>query len=140
MSNPLQAGMVTKMDRTTISHIRQILEDNLPSMMEENNLKFDLGNATYDDDSVKFQFRISLSHALPPEEKALKQQLNFRKAYDHVVTLDDSIIAEDRGQQFKLVGFKPRARKKPFIIEDIKTGGRYVCPESMAERLFKEVK
>ena len=140
MSNPLQAGMVTKMDRTTISHIRQILEDNLPSMMEENNLKFDLGNATYDDDSVKFQFRISLSHALPPEEKALKQQLNFRKTYDHVVTLDDSIIAEDRGQQFKLVGFKPRARKKPFIIEDIKTGGRYVCPESMAERLFKEVK
>ena len=138
--NPLQAGKVKKMDRTTISHIRQILEDNLPSMMEENNLKFDLGNATYDDDSVKFQFRISLSHALPPEEKALKQQLNFRKAYDHVVTLDDSIIAEDRGQQFKLVGFKPRARKKPFIIEDIKTGGRYVCPESMAERLFKEVK
>ena len=138
--NPLQAGKVKKMDRTTISHIRQILEDNLPSMMEENNLKFDLGNATYDDDSVKFQFRISLSHALPPEEKALKQQLNFRKAYDHVVTLDDSIIAEDRGQQFKLVGFKPRARKKPFIIEDIKTGGRYVCPESMAERLFKEDK
>ena len=138
--NPLQAGKVKKMDRTTIGHIREILEDNLPSLMEENNLKLDLGNATYDDDSVKFQFRISLSHALPPEEKALKQQLNFRKAYDHVVTLDDSIIAEDRGQQFKLVGFKPRARKKPFIIEDIKTGGRYVCPESMAERLFKEVK
>ena len=138
--NPLQAGKVKKMDRTTIRHIREILEDNLPSLMEENNLKFNLGNATYDDDSVKFQFRISLSHALPPEEKALKQQLNFRKAYDHVVTLDDSIIAEDRGQQFKLVGFKPRARKKPFIIEDIKTGGRYVCPESMAERLFKEVK
>ena len=139
--NPLQAGKVKKMDRTTISHIRQILEDNLPSMMEENNLKFDLGNATYDDDSVKFNgFRISLSHALSQEEKALKQQLNFRKTYDHVVTLDDSIIAEDRGQQFKLVGFKPRARKKPFIIEDIKTGGRYVCPESMAERLFKEVK
>ena len=138
--NPLQAGKVKKMDRTTISHIRQILEDNLPSMMEENNLKFDLGNATYDDDSVKFQFRISLSHALPPEEKALKQVLDFRRTFETAVTLDDSIIAEDRGQQFKLVGYKPRARKKPFIIEDIKTGGRYVCPESMAERLFKEVK
>ena len=138
--NPLQAGKVKKMDVTTIRHIRSILEDNLPSIMEENNLKFELGNATYDDDSVKFQFRISLSHALPPEEKALKQQLNFRKAVDYVVTLDDSIIAEDKGRKFKLVGFKPRASKKPFIIEDIKTGGRYVCPESMAERLFKEVK
>ena len=139
--NPLQAGKVKKMDRTTIRHIRQILEDNLPSIMEENNLKFELGNATYDDDSVKFNgFRISLLHALSPEEKALKGQIDFRRSYDGLVTLDDSIIAEDRGQQFKLVGFKPRARKKPFIIEDIKTGGRYVCPESMAERLFKEVK
>ena len=139
--NPLQAGKVKKMDRTTISHIRQILEDNLPSIMEENNLKFELGNATYDDDSVKFNgFRISLSHALPPEEKALKQQLNFRNAYDHVVTLDESIIAEETGQHLKLVGFKPRASKKPFIIEDIKTGSRYICSESMAERLFKEVK
>ena len=89
---------------------------------------------------VKFQFRISLLHALSPEEKALKGQIDFRRSYDGLVTLDDSIIAEERGQQFKLVGYKPRARKKPFIIEDIKTGSRYVCPESMAERLFKEVK
>jgi hypothetical protein len=138
--NPLQAGKVKKMDVTTVRQIRQILEDNLPSIMEENNLKFDLGNGTYDDDSVKFQFRISLLHALSPEEKALKGQIDFRRSYDGLVTLDDSIIAEERGQQFKLVGYKPRARKKPFIIEDIKTGGRYVCPESMAERLFKEVK
>ena len=138
--NPLQAGKVKKMDRTTIRHIREILEDNLPSLMEENNLKFNLGNATYDDDSVKFQFRISLSHALPPEEKALKSEIKFRTYSESVTNLDDSIIATDKGQQFKLVGFKPRSRKKPFIIEDIKTGGRYVCPESMAERLFKEVK
>ena len=139
--NPLQAGKVKKMDRTTIRHIREILEDNLPSLMEENNLQFNLCNATYDDDSVKFNgFRISLSHALSQEEKALKQQLNFRKAVDYVVTLDDSIIAEDKGRKFKLVGFKPRASKKPFIIEDVTNGERYICSESMAERLFKEVK
>ena len=139
--NPLQAGKVTRMDKTTVRQIRQILEDNLPSIMEENNLKFELGNATYDDDSVKFNgFRISLSHALSQEEKALKSEIKFRTYSESVTNLDDSIIAEDKGQQFKLVGFKPRSRKKPFIIEDIKTGGRYVCPESMAERLFKEVK
>ena len=139
--NPLQAGKVTRMDKTTVRQIRQILEDNLPSIMEENNLKFELGNATYDEDSVKFNgFRISLSHALSQEEKALKSEIKFRTYSESVTNLDDSIIAEDKGQQFKLVGFKPRSRKKPFIIEDIKTGGRYVCPESMAERLFKEVK
>jgi len=137
----IQYGKIETMSKGNIQKIRSMIEDSLFVIMEDHGLKFELGNGSYDDDSVKFNgFRISLSHALSPEEKALKQQLNFRKTYDHVVTLDDSIIAEDRGQQFKLVGFKPRARKKPFIIEDIKTGGRYVCPESMAERLFKEVK
>ena len=77
--NPLQAGKVKKMDRTTIRHIREILEENLPSIMEENNLKFELGNGSYDDDSVKFQFRISLSHALPQRKKHSNNNLIFVK-------------------------------------------------------------
>ena len=131
---------ITEINPKTIREIRQLISDSLAVILEDNNLRMDLGNGSYDDDSVKFQFRISLSNALSPEEKALKQVLDFRRTFETAVTLDDSIIAEDKGQQFKLVGYKPRARKKPFIIEDIKTGGRYVCPESMAERLFKEVK
>ena len=132
---------ITEINPKTIREIRQLISDSLAVILEDNNLRMDLGNGSYDDDSVKFNgFRISLSNALSPEEKALKGQIDFRRSYDGLVTLDDSIIAEETGQQLKLVGFKPRARKKPFIIEDIKTGGRYVCPESMAERLFKEVK
>ena len=136
-----QYGKIETMSKGNIQKIRSMIEDSLFVIMEDHGLKFELGNGSYDSDSVKFNgFRISLADSLNPEEKALQGQIDFRRKYDGLVTLDDSIIAEDRGQQFKLVGFKPRARKKPFIIEDIKTGGRYVCPESMAERLFKEVK
>jgi hypothetical protein len=131
---------ITEINPKTIREIRQLISDSLAVILEDNNLRMDLGNGSYDDDSVKFQFRISLSNALSPEEKALKQVLDFRRTFETAVTLDDSIIAEDKGQQFKLVGYKPRARKKPFIIKDIKTSVRYVCPESTAERLFKEVK
>ena len=132
---------ITEINPKTIREIRQLISDSLAVILEDNNLRMDLGNGSYDDDSVKFNgFRISLSNALSPEEKALKGQINFRRKYDGLVTLDDSIIAEETGQQLKLVGYKPRASKKPFIIEDIKTGGRYICSESMAERLFKEVK
>ena len=137
----IQYGKIETMSKGNIQKIRSMIEDSLFVIMEDHGLKFELGNGSYDSDSVKFNgFRISLVDSLNPEEKALQGQIDFRRKYDGLVTLDDSIIAEDRGQQFKLVGFKPRARKKPFIIEDIKTGGRYVCPESMAERLFKEVK
>ena len=129
---------IETINKQTISQIRQLVEDSLSVILEDNNLRMELGNASYDNDSVKFTgFRISLASALTPEEKALKNELEWRRMVESSVTLDDSIIGTDRGQQFKLVGFKPRARKKPFIIEDIKTGGRYVCPESMAERMFK---
>ena len=132
---------IETINKQTISQIRQLVEDSLSVILEDNNLRMELGNASYDNDSVKFTgFRISLANALTQEEKALKNELEYRRAFEPRVTLDDSIVGSDKGQQFKLVGFKPRSRKKPFIIEDIKTGGRYVCPESMAERLFKEDK
>ena len=132
---------IETINKQTISQIRQLVEDSLSVILEDNNLRMELGNASYDNDSVKFTgFRISLANALTQEEKALKNELEWRRAFEPVVTLDDSIVGSDKGQQFKLVGFKPRSRKKPFIIEDIKTGGRYVCPESMAERMFREVK
>ena len=132
---------IETINKQTISQIRQLVEDSLSVILEDNNLRMELGNASYDNDSVKFTgFRISLANALTQEEKALKNELEYRRAFEPRVTLDDSIVGSDRGQQFKLVGFKPRSTKKPFIIEDIKTGGRYVCPESMAERMFREVK
>lgn len=132
---------IETINKQTISQIRQLVEDSLSVILEDNNLRMELGNASYDNDSVKFTgFRISLANALTQEEKALKNELEYRRAFEPRVTLDDSIVGTDRGQQFKLVGFKPRSTKKPFIIEDIKTGGRYVCPESMAERMFREVK
>ena len=132
---------IETINKQTISQIRQLVEDSLSVILEDNNLRMELGNASYDNDSVKFTgFRISLANALTQEEKALKNELEYRRAFEPRVTLDDSIVGSDKGQQFKLVGFKPRSRKKPFIIEDIKTGGRYVCPESMAERMFREVK
>jgi len=132
---------IETINKQTISQIRQLVEDSLSVILEDNNLRMELGNASYDNDSVKFTgFRISLANALTQEEKALKNELEYRRAFEPRVTLDDSIVGTDKGQQFKLVGFKPRSTKKPFIIEDIKTGGRYVCPESMAERMFREVK
>jgi len=132
---------ITEINPKTIKDIRQLISDSLAVVLEDNNLRMDFGNGSYDSDSVKFNgFRISLADSLNPEEKALQGQIDLRRSYDGLVTLDDSIIAEDRGQHFKLVGFKPRARKKPFIIEDVTSGQRYICSESMAERMFKEVK
>ena len=70
---------IETINKQTISQIRQLVEDSLSVILEDNNLRMELGNASYDNDSVKFTgFRISLANALTPEEKALKQELGTR--------------------------------------------------------------
>ena len=129
---------ITEINPETIKQVRQIIKDSLSDIMEDNNLKFELGNATYDDDSFKFTgFRISLSNGKTEEEKSLEAELDYRQTSPYAFNLDASIVATESGRKFKLVGFKKRARKKPFVIQDIKTNDKFVCSESMAVRLFK---
>ena len=132
---------ITEINPKTIKDIRQLISDSLAVVLEDNNLRMDFGNGSYDSDSVKFNgFRISLADSVNPEEKALQGQIDFRRKYDGLVTLDASIIAEDRGRKFSLVGFKPRSSKRPFVIQDLVTGKKFVTTESDVERMFKEVK
>jgi len=37
---------------------------------------------------------------------------------------------------YRLVGYKPKARKKPFIMQDIKTQAEFILDSVRAEKLF----
>ena len=128
---------IQKMDSRTTDVVRKLLEKGLPSILEEHGLSFKLGNARYDDDGVKFTgFRISVSGALSESEKALKQELEFRTSFSNVVDLDSSKIASIQGTDYSLVGFRPRASKKPFIIKKVGTDNEYLIDEKTVERFF----
>tara|TARA_Y100000758_G_C16019650_1_gene410640 strand:- start:282 stop:698 length:417 start_codon:yes stop_codon:yes gene_type:complete len=128
---------ITEINPKTIKDIRQLISDSLAVVLEDNNLRMDFGNGSYDDTSVKFSgFRISLADSLTPQEKALESVIATHKYAEHLVTIDKSKIGVDRGQQFKLVGFKTRARKRPFVIQDVKTGKKFVTTEQSVERMF----
>ena len=125
---------ITEINPKSIKEIRQIIRDSLNVIFEDNNLVLDFGNATYDDDSVKFtNFKVRLATAYDPKLKYLK---NYLKYSEHDFDLDKILI--DRNDQYKLVGFKPRSSKRPFIIENINTNKTYVCDEKMIVRLYRE--
>ena len=128
---------ITEMNRANAKLVRAILDKKLPSILKEHGLSFSLGNAKYDDEGVKFTgFRISVKGALSETEKALRDELNFRNNYG--VKLDQNRIAKLSGMDVSLVGFKPRARKNPFVIQDLNSDNQYVITEKVAERLFKK--
>lgn len=128
---------ITEMNRANAKLVRKILDEKLPSILKEHGLSFELGNAKYDDDGVRFTgFRLSVKGALSETEKALRDELNFRNSYG--VKLDQNKIAKLDGMDISLIGFKPRARKNPFIIQDLNSDNQYVIGVPLAERLFKK--
>ena len=127
------------MTKLQIKSLRLLIETTLTDTLKEKGFRFELGNASYDSDSVKFTgFRISFADALTQEEKALEQMLTMRRQASWEKTLDGNKIGYDRGVGYLLVGYKPRASKKPWLIESVEDGGQYVAPNSMIERMFGE--
>ena len=87
---------INVMNKANAQLVRKILNENLPLILEEHGLSFELGNAAYDDDGVKFTgFRLSVKGALSETEKALKNELKFRDSYG--LKLDQSKIAKLSG-------------------------------------------
>ena len=72
-------SVITQMDRNAAREIREILTNELPDLLAPYGLKFELGGARYDDDSVKFTgFRLMIEGALSPTVKALQEELESR--------------------------------------------------------------
>ena len=112
-------SVITQMDRNAAREIREILTNELPDLLAPYGLKFELGGARYDDDSVKFTgFRLMIEGALSPTVKALQEELESRATDEWgmgAIELDADKIADYRGDKYTLVGYKPRNRKYPFI-------------------------
>lgn len=120
----------------SIGDIRQIIKDSLNVILEENGLVLDFGNATYDEDSVKFtNFKVRLANADTEPMKMLKQENKYRTMHGEQ-TFDLEVEGTMNGRQYTLVGFNNRARKMPFIVRRVVGGGEYKIAEHTALRMF----
>jgi hypothetical protein len=128
---------ITEMNRANAKLVREILNDKLPSILNEYGLSFELGNAKFDEDGVRFTgFRLSVKGALSETEKALREELEFRNSYG--IELDQNKTANFDGMDVSLVGFRPKAKKYPFVIQNLNSDKQYAIKEALAEKLFKK--
>jgi len=117
---------IETMNKENARLVRAILENDLAPILSEYGLKLELRNASYDSESVKFNnFRIALDSALSKEGAALATELEWREKMGHQ-TLDQNKIHKQGKHAFILSGYKPRASKKPFIVECLNGHGEFV--------------
>ena len=124
------------MNRHNAIMLRHFLEHELTPILKKAGYTFVLGNASFDENMVHFKgFKISEIGAKPEMLRHLERENEYRiKLGDNPLSLDRVVPVGNR--KYKLVGFKPRARKKQYVMQDIKTEIKYVTVESEAERLF----
>lgn len=125
-----------KIDKEICQDLRRQISNRLISLQNELGINIDIGNASYDNETVKFSFKVSLENAKSEDEKYLERDLQFRNRFDSEIKLDPNKIVNFGKFKATLVGFKPKARKKPYIIQNVNSDDKYVISTESCEKHF----
>jgi len=121
------------LNRKMVKDLRAILDDALNDNESLKEFIVEIGSANFNDTEVTFKVNLRMNGAKSQSEKDLE---DFAK----IDGLDLSKIAKLDGKDFSLSGFRRKARTKPYLIQDLKTGGEYIITTDTAKRYFgKEV-
>ena len=119
-------------NKQLVKEIRTQLQSsiNMRAYDELPDLDIKVGNASYDEDEVTFKVIARIKGNKSKEEKDLDV---WARLHD----LDTNVTAMIDGKQFKLTGYKSKARKRPYQITEQGSGKTFVCDQQMVDHYFK---
>ena len=119
------------LNRTHVKNLRKVLENKLRGSMD--NFIVEVGSANFNDTEVTFKVNLRMKGAKSQSEKDLED-------FASMDGLDLTKVATLDGKEFKLSGFRRKARTKPYLIQEQTGGGEYIITTDTAKRYFaKEV-
>ena len=138
--NKMSREYRTKMSGTVAEEIRQEITEFEKHLSQLTGTKAEFGNATYDDNEVTFKLTFRLNNAKTKEAEALERFIKYYVDFDErKQKLDPKKIGTHNGKSYMLIGYKPRARKKPFMVKlttVLLSDTYYAITENEAFRLF----
>jgi len=121
---------MTTFTRSQLTELRKQIQAaldaaNLP------NLTIDVGNCSYTGGEATFKVKCILKGAKTREQIDLEY-------YADMHGIDTTAIAKLQGEDMSIIGYKSRARKKPWILQRLRDGAEFVCDDNLAKRHFKK--
>tara|TARA_R100001440_G_scaffold6210_3_gene12943 strand:- start:3160 stop:3534 length:375 start_codon:yes stop_codon:yes gene_type:complete len=120
---------MTNFTKPQLKTIRAAMQSALERLDYEG-MTFNVANCTYNGGEATYKVNVLLDGAETKEQKDLTQMAKL-------MGLDTSKIHDYQGMSFSLVGYKSKARKMPWIVQDLKTGIEYKLTDAQAEEGFK---
>ena len=111
-----------------------LLREQLQAAINAANLsdiKIEVGNCSYRGGEATFKVKCLVEGAKTREQEALEYYAELHK-------LDLTMIAKLMGEDMSLVGYKSRARKKPWVLQRLRDGAEFVADTNLIEKFFKK--
>lgn len=124
-----------KLNRTRVKELRDTLQRCIDHKLSEiaswvdDSYIVTIGNGSFNDDEVTFKLNIIMKGAKSQAEKDLED-------WAEMDNLDLTKIVKLEGKSFSLSGYRRKAPKKPYLVQDLDGGGEYIMTREMVKRLF----
>jgi hypothetical protein len=128
---------MTNFTKEQLKVIRDTIQKELSNnkILQMQNVTFNVDSCTYRGGEATFKVKVLLEGAETKEEKDLKKmailtRLDTSKVHDY---------HDHRSVRYcmKLVGYKTKARKMPWIVEDLLSGNEYKLTDLQARQWFE---
>ena len=117
-----------KFDKPTARKIRDAMQEALDKA-DVNGVTIEIGNCSFTEGEATYKVKVLIDGAKSRDEEALEQMA-------HLMGLDTSKIATLQGMRVSLVSYNTRARKRPWVVQDLTTAQKYIIDDDTAKRLF----
>lgn len=121
---------MTNFTKPQLKTIRAAMQSALERLDYEG-MTFNVANCTYNGGEATYKVNVLLDGAETKEQKDLTQMAKL-------MGLDTSKIKDTQGMTLSLIGYKSKAPKMPWIVQDLKSYKEYKLTDEQAEQWFKK--
>ena len=122
---------MTTFTRKQLDTIRKQMQNSLNLFADRTDMKIEVGNCSYRGGEATFKVKVLMEGAKTREQEDLEY-------YAELYKLDLTKIAKLQGEDMSLVGYKARARKKPFVLQRLRDGAEFVADKNLIEKFYKK--
>ena len=122
---------MSQFTRKQLDTIRKQMQNALSLFADKTDIQIEVGNCSYRGGEATFKVKVLMEGAKTREQEDLEYYAELHK-------LDLTKIAKLQGEDMSLVGYKARARKKPFVLQRLRDGAEFVADTNLIEKFYKK--
>ena len=122
---------MSQFTRKQLDTIRKQMQNALSLFADKTDIQIEVGNCSYRGGEATFKVKCLVEGAKTREQEDLEY-------YAELYKLDLTKIAKLMGEDMSLVGYKSRARKKPFVLQRLRDGAEFVADKNLIEKFYKK--